>query len=86
MRSLRAARSRRTALVTLLGVSLIAGVASYVPEAEAKPLNRPATGGQYGEVDAGQEPCAEAELGRTFPAALPQINLPQPSSGLQQAP
>lgn len=42
MRSLRAARSRRTALVTLLGVSLIAGVASYVPEAEAKPLNRPA--------------------------------------------
>ena len=42
MRSSRKIRAARTGLVTLLSLSLIAGVASYVPEAEAKPLNRPA--------------------------------------------
>ncbi|WBQ07544.1 RHS repeat-associated core domain-containing protein [Kribbella sp. CA-293567] len=35
-------RSARAALVTVLGVSLIAGVGTYVPEAEAKTPSRPA--------------------------------------------
>ncbi|HEY0689119.1 MAG TPA: RHS repeat domain-containing protein, partial [Kribbella sp.] len=35
-------RRTRSALVTLLGISLLAGVASYVPETEAKAYSRPA--------------------------------------------
>ncbi|MEV0797432.1 RHS repeat-associated core domain-containing protein [Kribbella sp. NPDC050281] len=42
MRSLHTKRRRMAALVTLLGVSLVAGVAAYVPEAEAKTPSRPA--------------------------------------------
>ncbi|MEV8378123.1 polymorphic toxin-type HINT domain-containing protein [Kribbella sp. NPDC056861] len=39
---MRIRRRANSALVTLLGVSLVAGVASYVPEAEAKTPSRPA--------------------------------------------
>jgi RHS repeat-associated protein len=42
MRSTQRMRSAKAGLVTLLGVSLIAGAASYVPEAQAKPFSRPA--------------------------------------------
>jgi RHS repeat-associated protein len=42
MRSVQKMRVVRGGLVSLLGVSLIAGVGSYVPEAEAKPVSYPA--------------------------------------------
>lgn len=42
MRSLHNKRSATAAVVTLLGLSLVAGVASYVPEAQAKTPSRPA--------------------------------------------
>ncbi|MFI6830482.1 RHS repeat-associated core domain-containing protein [Kribbella sp. NPDC050241] len=42
MRSLHRKRPALAALVTLLGVSLVAGVASYVPEAAATTTSRPA--------------------------------------------
>ena len=55
MRSLRKTRAARAGLVTLVSLSLIAGVASYVPEAEAKPLNRPAPATQNEKSTPGKD-------------------------------
>ncbi|TDU91872.1 RHS repeat-associated protein [Kribbella voronezhensis] len=48
-------RRFRSILVTLIGISLVAGVASYVPEAEAKAYSRPAPATQQDESVVGHD-------------------------------
>ncbi|MFF0270719.1 polymorphic toxin-type HINT domain-containing protein [Kribbella sp. NPDC004536] len=83
MRSLHTKRRPLAAMVTLLGVSLTAGMASYVPEAAAKTPNRPAPVTQKERTTPGKDfvPATVQKSDRvTGASALSAIPVwPQPS-------
>ncbi|TCC44623.1 hypothetical protein E0H75_34230 [Kribbella capetownensis] len=70
MRSLHSKRRSTAALVTLLGISLVAGVGSYVPEAQAKTPNRPAPAVQQEKPTPGKAfvPAAKRPVDRAVAA------------------
>ncbi|MFI5713134.1 RHS repeat-associated core domain-containing protein [Kribbella sp. NPDC051620] len=77
---MRIKRRANAGLVTLLGVSLVAGVASYVPEAEAKTTSRPAPavksekptpGKDFRPEQAGVDKSAQQAVAASKAAAAP---------------
>jgi RHS repeat-associated protein len=89
MRSLHKKRPVLAAVVTLLGVSLVAGVASYVPEAEAKTPSRPAPAVQQEKPTPGKDfvPTAVARPDQAAAAAKASAApvWPQATSGTTES-
>lgn len=74
MRTLWKRRPVLSAIVTILGLSLVAGVASYVPEAQAKPITRPAPATQKEESTPGKDFVPKARKdSRQSTAAAPLL-------------